>query len=122
MPLHARFDGDVAILSNVGRGMNDPRYTDAGHEVRGLLDEGYRKFVVELRNVSETGPPLLGLLMTMTRQIRQRGGEVVLAGLSRSMQSFLVEMQMEDSWDVFRGVREAVEDFRRRGDNAQESP
>jgi anti-anti-sigma regulatory factor len=122
MPLHARFDGDIVVLCNVGRGMNDPRYVDAGHEVRGLLDDGFRRFVIELRNVGETGPPLLGLLMTMTRQIRQRGGEVVLAGLSRSMKDLLVEMRMEEYWEVFRGVREAVEDFRRRGDVAGESP
>jgi anti-anti-sigma regulatory factor len=122
MPLHARFDGDIAVLSNVGRSMNDPRYMDAGHEVRGLLDEGFRRFVLELRGVGETGPPLLGLLMTVTRQIRLRGGEVVLAAPSRSMHDLLVEMRMEDYWDVFRNVREAVEDFRRRGDDPEASP
>jgi anti-anti-sigma regulatory factor len=122
MPLHARFDGDFAVLSNVGRSMNDPRYVDAGREVKDLLDEGARRFVIELRGIGETGPPLLGLLMTMTRQIRQHGGEVVLAGVSRSMQDFLVEMQMEEFWDVFRDVREAVEDLRQRGGDAEEAP
>jgi anti-anti-sigma regulatory factor len=107
MPMHARIVGDVAILSNVRQSMNDPRYVDALRESRDLLDEGHRKFVVELRGVVETGPPLLGLLMTVTRQVRKCGGEVVLAGLSRSMERFLVEMQLEDFWDVFGGVREA---------------
>jgi hypothetical protein len=80
MPLHARIDGDVAILSNVGQSMNDPRYVNAGREFKDLLDDGHRKFVIELRGVDEMGPPLLGLLMTVTRQVRQRRGEVVLAG------------------------------------------
>src|SRR4051812_26080447 len=83
MPLHVRFVDDVAILSNLGRLMNDPRYSDAGRVVADLLSEGFRAFVIELRGVGETGAPLLGVLMTMTRQIRQEGGEIVLAGASR---------------------------------------
>jgi anti-anti-sigma regulatory factor len=107
MPLHVRFDDDIAILSNVGRLMNDPRYFDAVQEVRDLLSEGTRAFVIELRGVGETGEPLLGLLVTMTRQIRRHGGEVVLAGVSREMGRSLDEMRLEDFWDVFRGVEEA---------------
>jgi anti-anti-sigma regulatory factor len=122
MPLHARFEGDVAILSNLGRSMNDPRYTDAGREVKELLDEGFRKFVVDLRGVAEAGPPLLGVLMTVTRQIQQRGGELVLAGMSGGLKHFLVEMRMEDYWEVFRGVREARAFFRGQGDPAEEPP
>jgi anti-sigma B factor antagonist len=107
MPLHFRCDGEIAILSNVGRLMNDPRYFDAGQQVKELLSEGFRTFIIELRGVGETGSPLLGLLMTMTRQIRKDGGEVVLAGVSRSMEKFLDEMRMEEFWDVFRSVEEA---------------
>lgn len=113
MPLHARFDGDIVILSNWGRSMNDPRYVDARLEVQDLLDEGCRKFIVELRGIGETGPPLLGLLMTVTRLIHRHRGEVVLAGLSRSMEHFLDEMYLEDYWDVFQNVREAEAFFRR---------
>ncbi|CAN5841019.1 hypothetical protein BH23PLA1_BH23PLA1_16030 [soil metagenome] len=107
MPLHARIDGDVAILSNVGRSMNDPRYTDAGREVGELLDQKIRNFIIELRGVQETGPPLLGVLMTISRQVRNRGGEVVLADVSRPMLEFLTTMQMDDHWDVFRSVADA---------------
>jgi hypothetical protein len=107
MPLHIRFDGPIAILSNVGRMMNDPRHFDAGREVRELVAQGSRCFIIELREVGETGPPLLGLLMTMTREIRRNGGEVVLAGLSRSLEKYLGEMQMEEYWEVYRNVEEA---------------
>ena len=89
MPLQVRFDGDVAILSNVGRTMNDPRYFDAGQEVRDLLAQGFRSFVIELGRVNDPGSPLLGLLMTMPRQIRKEGGEIVLVGMSRDMEKYL---------------------------------
>jgi anti-anti-sigma regulatory factor len=116
MPIHVRFDGDIAILSNVGRVMNDPRYVDAGREVRDLLSQGFRSFVIELRGVGEPGSPLLGLLVTITRQVRKEGGEVVLAGVSREVEKFLIEMRMEEFWDVFHNVEEAKGHFIRRDD------
>ena len=113
MPLNIRIDGDVAILSNFARLMNDPRYVDARGDLRDLLDQGYRKFVLDLSGARETGPSFLGLLMTLTRQVEHDRGEAVLANLSREMQRYLGEMQMEDYWDVFASVQEGTEFFRR---------
>jgi hypothetical protein len=112
MPIHVRFEGDVAILSNVGRSMNDPRYLDAGQEVRELLSQGCRSFVVELSGIHAPGPPLLGVLMTVTRQVRKERGEVVLANLSRDMKTFLDEMRLEEFWDVYRDVAQATGHYR----------
>ena len=114
MALNIRFDADVAVLSNVRRLMNDPRYVDAARDVRELLDADHRRFVIELAGISEAGAPLLGLLMTLTRQIRQEKGEVVLAHLTRAMQKYLDEMRMEDYWDIFEGVDDATAYFRSR--------
>src|SRR5262245_7378161 len=83
MPLNIRNDGDVVVLSNFARLMNDPRYVDAGRDVRDLLDQGRRHFILDLGGVRETGSSFLGVLMTLTRQIRQHRGEAVLACLSR---------------------------------------
>ena len=72
MPIHVRLDGDIAILNNVGTTMNDPRYFDAAQEVGDLPSQGFRLFVIKLRGANDPGSPLLGLLMTMTRQITFR--------------------------------------------------
>jgi anti-sigma B factor antagonist len=111
--LHVRYDGGVAILSNLGRAMNDPRYVDAAREVEGLLDEGCREFVLEMREVREAGAPLLGVLMTLTRRIRGDRGEIVLAGVPKAMARYLAEMQMEEYWDRFQTVDEAKASFSR---------
>jgi anti-anti-sigma regulatory factor len=112
MPLNIRIDGDVVVLSNFARLMNDPRYVDAARDIRDLLERGRAKFILDLGGVRETGPSFLGLLMTLTRQIRQHRGEAVLARLGREMEGFLAAMRMEDYWDVFPGVPEAMEFFR----------
>jgi anti-anti-sigma regulatory factor len=111
MPLNIRLDGDTVVLSNFARLMNDPRYIDAGREVRELLDDGRKNFILDLGGVRETGSSFLGLLVTVTREVRQHRGEVVLAHLGHQLMEFLASMQMEDYWDVFSSVEEAKHFF-----------
>jgi anti-sigma B factor antagonist len=108
MAIHVRFEGQVAILSGIARLMNDPRHFDASRDVGELLDQGYLRFVLELGNVRETGPTVLGLLTTLTRKIRKADGEAVLANVSPAMEKFLDEMQMDSYWDIFDDAGEAI--------------
>lgn len=114
MAIHVRYSGEVAVLSGVGRLMNDPRYFDSIRDIRELIDQGRLRFIFDLRGVNETGPTVLGLLTTLTRLIRQEHGEVVLANPSRPMAKFLDEMRMDDYWDVFDDLNEAVEFLEKR--------
>ncbi|MGZ3388352.1 MAG: STAS domain-containing protein [Isosphaeraceae bacterium] len=107
MAMNIRVDRNVAILSNFARLMNDPRYVDAARDVREMLEQGIRNYVIELAGVKETGSSFLGVLMTITREIRSAGGEAVLAHPSRDVEKHLAMMQMDDYWDVFGTVDEA---------------
>jgi anti-sigma B factor antagonist len=111
MLLHIRVDGDVVVLSNIGHLMNDPRYTSAGQDVQELLAQGFKNFILELADTRESGPPLLGLLMTLTREVRRSGGEVVLARLNRGLERYVEMMQMDEFWEVFATVNDAKEFF-----------
>jgi len=123
MPVNISIEGDVVVVSNFNRLMNDPRYVDAGRDIQDLLDQGRRRFILDMGGVHETGSSFLGLLMTITRRIQKPGGEIVLAHLSRHMEEFLETMQMEDFWDVFRTVDEAIESFRHESaEGAREEP
>jgi anti-anti-sigma regulatory factor len=107
MSLNVQVDGDVVVMSNFARLMNDPRYVDASRDTKDLLDQGFRKFVLDLGGVRETGSAFLGLLLTMTRRIRQEGGEAVLAHLNQQTEYFINEMRTDDYWDIFKNVDEA---------------
>jgi anti-anti-sigma factor len=112
MPLNMRIDGDVVILSNFGRLLNDPRHFDAGRDVREMLERGYRKFILELGGMREIGATAIGLLTTITRQVRKEGGEAVLAHLSPSIEKYIEMMRMDAYWEVFDRVADAEEFFR----------
>jgi anti-anti-sigma factor len=112
MAVNILINSDVVVLSNFNRIMNDPRYVDAGRDIEELLEQGHRQFVMDLGGVHETGSSFLGLLMTITRRIQRRGGDTVMAHLSRQMEEFLETMQMDGFWDVYPTVSEAVASFR----------
>ena len=54
--MNIRVDGNVAILSNFARLMNDPRYVDAARDVREMLDQGIRNYVIEWPESRRPGP------------------------------------------------------------------
>src|SRR5207245_1412100 len=108
MPVNARVDDGVVVLSNFGRLMNDPRHFDASRDVREWLDQGRRAFVLELGGLRDIGSSGLGLLTTLTRLIRRHGGDAVLARPTADVQTFLDEMRMDAYWEIFATVDEAV--------------
>ena len=115
MGMNVRIDGGLAVLSNIGRLMNDPRHFDAGRDVEDLLNQGIAAFVIELREVGALGPSGLGLLTTLTRAVRREGGELVLASVRPALAEHLEEMRMDTFWDVFPSVQDARAFFVRRG-------
>lgn len=115
MTLHIRIQDDVAIVDNFRWMMNDPRYTSAATDVRELLEQGFRKFIFEMTNVREVGDAFLGLLMTLTREIRKVRGEVVLAHATREVRNALERVRLEDYWDSFPRVSDAESFYRDRG-------
>lgn len=104
--LNLRLDADVAILSNFGGLLNDPSQFDAGRDV-GDLFNGVRKFVLNMANIREMGTTALGLLVTITRLVRQSGGEIALARPGSLVVEYIEEMRMDDHWDVAGTVEEA---------------
>jgi anti-anti-sigma factor len=107
MLLNIRVEGEIVIIGNFGRLMNDPRYIDASRDTGELLDQGYQKFILDLGGVRESGSSFLALLLTMTRRIRQRGAEAVIAHAPPDVAKILDNMRMDQYWDIFKTVEEA---------------
>ena len=113
MPLNIHFEGSVAVLSNFGRLLNDPRHFDASRDVREELERGHREFVLDLKGLRDIGSSGLGLLMTLTRLIRRYDGDSVVANLGPEAAKLLDEMRMDGYWEIFKDIDEAVAYFRR---------
>lgn len=116
MPINVRYENELVILSNFGPLMNDPRHVDASKDVREELDEGRRKFVMDLGGVRDLGSAGLGLLMTLTRLIRRFDGDAVLVNLSVDSEKLLDEMRMDTYWEIFPNVVEAKQFYQEASD------
>jgi anti-sigma B factor antagonist len=114
MPLNIRIDGDIVIMSNFAKLMNDPRYVDASRDADELLDQGLKKFILDLGGVKEKGSSFLALLLTLTRRIRRHGGDAVIAHAAPDIERVLSDMRMDDYWDIFKSVAEATQFFTRK--------
>jgi anti-sigma B factor antagonist len=112
MPINVRIEGEIVILSNFARLMNDPRHFDAGRDVKDLLDQGHHNFILDLGGLREIGSSGLGLLTTLTRLIRHHDGDAVLANLSTATAAFMDEVRMDTYWDIYDTVEEAKTFFR----------
>ena len=112
MPINVNYRGEVVILSNFARLMNDPRHVDTSRDVRELLEDSRREFVLDLSNLREIGDAGLGLLTTLTRLIRKYEGDVVLANVSKEMIHYLDEMRMDAYWEIFDNEQEALAYFK----------
>ena len=62
MLLNIRVDGDIVIIGNFGRLMNDPRYIDASRDTVELLDQGSRSSFWIWVESDESGSSFLRLL------------------------------------------------------------
>lgn len=105
--MNVRFVGDLAVLSNFGRLLNDPRHFDAVRDTRALLDQGLRKFAIDLTTLHDLGGTVLGLLTTITREIRGDDGEAVLFNVGKETARYLDEMRMDAYWDIYETLDEA---------------
>ena len=114
MALNIRLDGDVAILSNFATADERPQIRRC--RPRRPASCSIRECATSSSSWPESRRPatsFLGVLMTITREIRRAGGEAVLAHPSRDVEKHLAMMQMDDYWDVFGTVDEAKEFFQR---------
>ena len=108
LKLNTRKLDDVVIIDLNGRlSCGEPRelFRAAVHR---LLDEGNRRFVLNLSDVSYVDTTGLSeLLATKTRLVKQ-GGDVVLLGVTKKLNDLLVMTRLIVLFDSFNKESEAV--------------
>ncbi len=103
--------GDVAILHMSGEftiGIGDIEFHSA---VQNVLDQGIRKVVVDMANVTRVDSSMIGELVSGYVATKNRGEELVLCCLSSSVKHVLEITQLITVFKVFNSVNAAVAYF-----------
>lgn len=102
--------GDVTVVRVEGQLIVGNR-----QELKGLiqeaLDAGARKFLVDCTNTGYIDSSGLGALVTISKKVRELGGELRLAGLNDDLRSLFELTKLDSLFQIAPTVEAALADF-----------
>ena len=93
--------GDVTLIE-IGGQLSVGNRQLLKQQVLEQLEEGGRKFVVDFSNTDYIDSSGLGVLVTLSKKIREKGGEISLSSLSKDLRT-LFELTKLDTLFLFPG-------------------
>ena len=101
-------EGDVTVVSVEGELVvgNRRELKDA---VLGRLDEGDRKFLVDFADASYIDSSGLGVLVSLSKKIREQGGELRLASLNEDLRTLFELTKLDTLFKIADSRDEALE-------------
>jgi anti-sigma B factor antagonist len=113
MEIQIREDGKVQILACQGR--MDAQVSGLLKEsILELLDKGATELVVDLENLEFLDSSGLGALVSCLRRIKEKKGEIKLAGLRPEVRSIFDITRVSRLFDIRETVGEAVKAFKKK--------
>ena len=84
---------------------------DTAREWAGYLNEGYRKFVIDLSKVSFMDSASIGCLMDFYRKTKSAGGRIHLAGVQPRIETLLAIAKAKTLFGIYPSVDDAAAGF-----------
>lgn len=102
MKISTRMLGEVAIVELSGKLLGGPPTSDEiRNEIYRLLDDGVRKFVMDLEKVTRMNSTGLGILISALTSVKNREGELCLAAVNENMESILVMTKLNTIFQIY---------------------
>lgn len=112
MKLTDRMIGDVAILDLSGKLLGGPPASDEIRDkIYALIDQGITKVVINLADVSRMNSSGLGLLIQALTSLRNKEGNLKLAGINELMEGVLVMTKLDTIFETHPNAEAAAESF-----------
>jgi anti-sigma B factor antagonist len=111
LKVKTRMEGDVAVISVSGKLMGGPESDALRNEVKNLIDDGSKKFVVNLKGVPWINSTGLGALMAVYTSIQRSEGVLKLCHVSDRIQSLFMITKLLTIFDTYPDENEAIGSF-----------
>jgi anti-sigma B factor antagonist len=112
MKLKKRVEGDVAVLDLSGNVMGGPDQATFHDAIKGVVDEGHKKVLVNLGDVPWINSTGLGILMAGFITVKNAGGVLRLMNVSKRIDSLLMITKLSLVFDTFESEDEALASFK----------
>jgi anti-sigma B factor antagonist len=111
MSIKETMNGDVAILAIKGNLMGEPDTTDVRDKIYSLLQDDVRKIVLDMSKVKWINSSGLGTLIAALTSVKNKGGDMRLAGVSEKVESLFMITQLIKVFKTYETVDRAVNSF-----------
>ena len=111
MKVKTEMEGDVAVVHVAGKLMGGPESENLRNEVKTLIDDGVRKFVINLHGVPWINSTGLGALMAVYTSVQRSEGALALCHVSDRIQSLFMITKLLTIFDTYPSEEEAVKSF-----------
>ncbi len=108
MKIKEKIENHVAILSLHGKMMGGPETTVLHDHVKGLINDGIHKVVIDLGGVKWINSSGLGVLMAVMTTLKNSDGMMKLANITEKVESLLMITQLMRIFETFDSVERAV--------------
>jgi anti-sigma B factor antagonist len=111
LKIQLRESDDIVILDLHGKLMGGPDADTFRDTLRGLLEDGKKKVIVNLRGINWINSTGVGILITGYTTLRKHGGDLKLLSVSDRIQSILYVTKLNLIFECFDSEEEALGSF-----------
>jgi len=108
MKIKEKIENQVAVLSLSGKMMGGPETTALHDHIRGLMNDGIKKVVIDLHGVKWINSSGLGVLMAAMTTLKNSEGQMKLANVTEKVESLLMITQLMRIFETYDSIDRAV--------------
>ncbi len=102
---------DVMVLELSGKIMGGPSHEEFKAEIKGILDEGFKKVVLDLKHVPWINSTGLGILISGYHSVKAAEGTMKVCSVKERVLSIFYISQLEKIFDVYETREDALKSF-----------
>jgi anti-sigma B factor antagonist len=112
MTIKEKMHGNVAVVTLRGNLVGDPETDKLREKVYGLLQEDFKKVVIDMKGVRWVSSSGLGTLIAALSSVKSKGGELRLANVTDKVESLFAITQLVKVFKTYESVDRAVASFK----------
>ena len=111
MKIKEKIENHIAVLALSGKMMGGPETIEVHEHIKGLIQDGIKKVVIDLGDVKWMNSSGIGILMAAKTTLDNAGGRLVLARVTEKVQSLLIITQLIKVFETYETVERAISSF-----------
>ena len=108
MKIKEKIENHIAVLSLSGKMMGGPETMALHEHIRGLINDGINKIVIDLSGVKWINSSGLGVLMASMTTIKNANGQLKLANVTEKVESLLMITQLIRIFETYETIERAI--------------